>query len=1160
MNTDTKDVELRVRARYEGSKSLKELTDQLTELEKKQKAQSEGADKGSANIKELEQTYGKLERSLRAVAAAYAETRRYETQSTAMSTAAQRLEAARAKYEAFSATLTKGADLTDKQAREQSRLAAAVDRASVAFERAQSRLGTTGNRLRELGIDTGKLADAQAHMSTVILNGNIALKAQEEAIDKAAIAQKRLTGGEVSAALSRIKNQLIGMAAAYVSIHQGARLAGDTVNAYSSREGAKNQLALSVGNDRTAVDEEYAYVKAQSDRIGIEIDRAVKGYAKFAAAASLAGKSRDEIRYIWESFAEVGRVANLSADDLDGVFKALEQITSKGKIQAEELRGQLGDRLFGAFQVAAKALKDTYPDLDKALKGGEVSAAHLVAIAEEYRRTVAGQLPAAMKSLSAEQARLNNAVLDFKLAIADAGFVDAFRSALVEITEALKSEDGKRFAESISKGFAAAADAAIWLLKNADEVLNVLKALAALYAINAAGKAVSGVVDYANALKDLAANAQTAIKQLGLLRGSFAVLQAVMVGWSIGSYLSEEFEVVRKAGIALVTGLDETWTRIKYGAKIVWEEIPRYAKNAFASMLNAMTWGTREMLEILQKGLQAVGRDEMAANVGRIIDKLTASYEEQGGRVAEIRAEMQREVDKIRDIGMEMWTDAERKPQVAAPKPHVTPTERPATTTGGTPAPTEADIAKRQRLVDEITRALETLDAKIDRSQTDSLRSQLAAIDSQYAALSRKIGSLGGETGKEFAARLATALEQLRTQTIAKFNNGLAGEWAALMAKLDAVDAVAGRKSKTDLDARLAAISAQYEATFREIAAFREKLEANNLSTGDADTAKSRLDAGIAELKQIETQKFYRDELRRLEGEINNLLSTRSDRLKTIADQEAASLITSDQARSQTEAAVNAIQPKIESLVDLAKAFAESLQGAFDPVALDAFIARLELAKGSGKRLNETFELTAKQVDDMIATRSVRAFESMTDAIGGAIKGQNSWGDAIRGTGQAFLQFASDFLREIAVMILKTTMLKAIQNSGWGGAIASAVGSIVKHDGGLVADGAGPVRQVSPFVFVGAPRYHTGGIAGLAPDEYPAILKKNEEVLTEGDPRHVFNNGAAANPVTAQQSIKVINMVDSASVVSEGISTQPGERAVLNVIRANRAAIKQVLA
>jgi uncharacterized protein (UPF0335 family) len=37
------------------------------------------------------------------------------------------------------------------------------------------------------------------------------------------------------------------------------------------------------------------------------------------------------------------------------------------------------------------------------------------------------------------------------------------------------------------------------------------------------------------------------------------------------------------------------------------------------------------------------------------------------------------------------------------------------------------------------------------------------------------------------------------------------------------------------------------------------------------------------------------------------------------------------------------------------------------------------------------------------------------------------------------------------------------------------------------------------------PRYHTGGLAGLKPDEVPAVLLKNEEVLTRDDPRHRDN-------------------------------------------------------
>jgi tape measure domain-containing protein len=53
------------------------------------------------------------------------------------------------------------------------------------------------------------------------------------------------------------------------------------------------------------------------------------------------------------------------------------------------------------------------------------------------------------------------------------------------------------------------------------------------------------------------------------------------------------------------------------------------------------------------------------------------------------------------------------------------------------------------------------------------------------------------------------------------------------------------------------------------------------------------------------------------------------------------------------------------------------------------------------------------------------------------------------------------------------------------------------HKGGTVGRG-GSSTTVHPGVFAGAPRYHSGGIAGLKPDEVPAILQKGEVVLPRG--------------------------------------------------------------
>jgi hypothetical protein len=52
------------------------------------------------------------------------------------------------------------------------------------------------------------------------------------------------------------------------------------------------------------------------------------------------------------------------------------------------------------------------------------------------------------------------------------------------------------------------------------------------------------------------------------------------------------------------------------------------------------------------------------------------------------------------------------------------------------------------------------------------------------------------------------------------------------------------------------------------------------------------------------------------------------------------------------------------------------------------------------------------------------------------------------------------------------------------------------HQGCVVGRDGAPSRTVDASLFLAAPRYHSGGIAGLAPDELPAILRRGEAVLT----------------------------------------------------------------
>ncbi len=73
------------------------------------------------------------------------------------------------------------------------------------------------------------------------------------------------------------------------------------------------------------------------------------------------------------------------------------------------------------------------------------------------------------------------------------------------------------------------------------------------------------------------------------------------------------------------------------------------------------------------------------------------------------------------------------------------------------------------------------------------------------------------------------------------------------------------------------------------------------------------------------------------------------------------------------------------------------------------------------------------------------------------------------------------------------------------GALASALD---RPRNRLTYGNAAPQRMVPAMAFVGAPRMHRGGWAGLRPDEVPAILQKGERVLNR---REAAQSGTASS-------------------------------------------------
>ena len=1103
----------------------------------------------------------------------------FNRQVTALRNSRAAFVQARASVVEYAAKVAQGGDGAAQfaqkltQAQGQLRSASQALAAQIAVTR-QSR-----DALRDAGIATNDLVGAQRRLNDVAKSTVASMTALDAATDRYGQAVGRTNkanslfrdeGRTTLSFLQRLRGEVLSLVAAYGGLYALINTASGAINAASTREGVRNQLAISVGNDKAAIDAEYQYVKGQADRIGIEFERAIKGYAKFSAAATLAGRSRQEIRYIYETFSEVARVANISADDLDGVFKALEQITSKGKIQAEELRGQLGDRLFGAFEIAAKALKDQFPDLDKALKNGEVTAKQLVLIAEQYRKTVADQLPAATASLAAQQARLNTELFDFKLAVADSGFIDSYSNALKELTTFLRSDAGGEFAKTLGSGFKALSELLILVLRNIDSITLALKFFLILFTYRQFASGLKGASDMIKSFSDLKEVVGGFGKSFGLLQKSMAVLAAFAAGWTFGTYLREKFQIARDAGIWWVTRMMEAWVIVKSSYQAAFDELPVIARNIFNKIVSTIKGAVRSITRVFAQLAGAAGFGELETTLNGYAESISTQTGNVESTLGGHKAKLKAELAQIAAIRNDMLNESAGVGSAAAGRsrtavPTLSPgvADDPAAPDGGGAKGADA-IAKRQAQIEAIERALEAIEAKTDRAQTDTLAKQIEAIDTQYLALARRVEALGGDTGKVFMERLTGATNELKRVTTEKFNADLLAAQQGFLKKTEDLEEQAGRREKLKLESRLAAIVSDYDQAYRELAELRLKFFANNRDTGELDAMAGRLKLSKDQRLEQETNKFNTEELNRREQFLNDTIAAREKLVSAVNVQKELGNVSDVQAAQQINDINAQMVPKIEAAALATKEWAIANSAIFaNPEQMQVFLATLEAVRAKATGVKTEFSNLNNTIINGLTNGVTTGLNAMFDALQQVATGQATVGEGFRGMLTSFAQFAASFLRDIAIMIIKLAIFNAMKNSGIPGVSqAGAIGAAsmgVKHSGGVIGGLNNRSRTVSTAWFTNAPRYHTGGIAGLSPDEYPTILQKGEEVLEKDSPRNVLNGGAGMGQNTQAGGNTRFVLVDDRARVPEAMSSAEGERVIIQTLRKNIPTLKQYL-
>ncbi len=151
------------------------------------------------------------------------------------------------------------------------------------------------------------------------------------------------------------------------------------------------------------------FVKNLANNTGVDQIETLSSFAKFSAGAG--DMNTDQKESLFSNVIGTSRLMGLSTDEINGILKAFEQMASKGKIQAEELRGQLGDRMAGAFQLFARSLGMTTEQLDAAMKNGKVlSKDVLPKVSAEMGRMIdkAGGWEKIINSTQTQLGRLSN--------------------------------------------------------------------------------------------------------------------------------------------------------------------------------------------------------------------------------------------------------------------------------------------------------------------------------------------------------------------------------------------------------------------------------------------------------------------------------------------------------------------------------------------------------------------------------------------------------------------------------------------------------------------------------------------------------------------------------------------------------------------------------
>ena len=345
-------------------------------------------------------------------------------------------------------------------------LTGGINKLTRELKTAQTALASGAFKGQVSGLD--EIAKA-AGVSSKQLEGltNSMLKSQAAATANRAFEYLQKNAGLSTLELAKLRVQLGDTSGAMSTLWSGAKAAAFPVMAIGAAAiyAGKACFDASLQMDRLAKSyttiegstsgavSQLDYIYEISNKLGLEFQSTAEAAKGFFAAGKGSALQKD-LNGIFEGVSQAGAALSLSTEQMDGVFLALGQMISKGKVQAEELRGQLGERLPGAFNLAAKAMGFTTAQLDDMLKKGQVTAEDMLPKLAAVLKDEFG--PAAEQAAQGAQGAVNRLSTEwnlFKATVMDNGPII---TAINAITDAMGKANAAQREQELEKRMEAA--------------------------------------------------------------------------------------------------------------------------------------------------------------------------------------------------------------------------------------------------------------------------------------------------------------------------------------------------------------------------------------------------------------------------------------------------------------------------------------------------------------------------------------------------------------------------------------------------------------------------------------------------------------------------------------------------------------------------------